>query len=71
MLPGHDVRLRRQPHIHLNDARIDRTAPLVRVNGNIKPGETNTIAIVCLNKQGPGGIVAPVTLATGVACGSH
>lgn len=51
-------------HIYLNNVWIAETAPVVSVNENIKPGATNTIAIVCLNKQGPGGMAGPVKLAT-------
>ena len=53
------------------DAWIAKPTPLARVNDNIKTGETNTIAIVCLNKQGPGGIAGPVKRPTRFACGSN
>ena len=51
-------------HIYMNNAWVATTSSTVNVNDYVKPGETNMVAIVCLNKQGPGGLMGSVNLMT-------
>ncbi len=51
-------------YIYMNNAWVATTSSTVNVNDYVKPGETNMVALVCLNKQGPGGLMGSVNLMT-------
>lgn len=51
-----------QGHVYLNGEWVEWLLPLVDVAAKIKPGQGNTLAIVCLNRQGPGGLMGRVKL---------
>gem|GEM_PF-5731323 len=49
-------------HVYLNGAWIEFLQPLVDVSKNLKPGATNQMTVVCLNREGPAGLMGPVRL---------
>ncbi len=51
-------------HIYMNNAWVAYLSSAVNVTEYVKPGESNLVALVCLNKQGPGGLMGSVKLMT-------
>ena len=49
-------------HIYLNGGWISYLGPVVDVSKSLKPGQSNLVSLVCMNKSGPGGLMGQVRL---------
>ena len=49
-------------HVYVNDCWVSSVRTLIDVSKAIKPGESNFVGIVCLNQNGPGGLMGRVKL---------